>query len=162
MYNILTFKTEKVRKTCSEFEKTAVLFPTNAITRLNSVLDPTLLCHISKFSKQSFETLLFYIYKPLSLYKTFYTWRLWKNSFISTRLLVFITLTIFVYFQDLDHSYKKNLLFTSSQINSIHNPLSTNPTKWSNKLPTNCLSVFDHFMGWCLKGYNVHILSVMD
>ena len=39
------------------------------------------------------------------------------------------------------------------------NPLSTNPTKWSNtlkqfvgKLPTNCLSVFDHFVGLALKG----------
>ena len=41
------------------------------------------------------------------------------------------------------------------------NPLSANPTKWSNtlkqfvgKLPTNCLSVFDHFVGlkFYLKG----------
>ena len=39
------------------------------------------------------------------------------------------------------------------------NPLSANPTKWSNtlkqfvgKLPTNCLSVFDHFMNLELKG----------
>ena len=39
------------------------------------------------------------------------------------------------------------------------NPLSTNPTKWSNtlklfvgKLPTNCLSVFDHFVKLALKG----------
>ena len=38
-------------------------------------------------------------------------------------------------------------------------PLSANPTKWSNtlkqfvaKLPTNCLSVFDHFLGLALKG----------
>ena len=38
-------------------------------------------------------------------------------------------------------------------------PLSANPTKWSNtltqfvgKLPTNCLSVFDHFVGLALKG----------
>ena len=37
--------------------------------------------------------------------------------------------------------------------------LSANPTKWSNtlkqfvgKLPTNCLSVFDHFEGLALKG----------
>ena len=40
----------------------------------------------------------------------------------------------------------------------IHNSLSTNPTKWSNtlkqfvgNLPTNCLSVFDHFMRLALK-----------
>ena len=39
------------------------------------------------------------------------------------------------------------------------NPLSTNLTKWSNtlkqffgNLTTNCLSVFDHFMGLALKG----------
>ena len=39
------------------------------------------------------------------------------------------------------------------------NPLSSNFTKWSNtlkqfvsKLPTNCLSVFDHFVGLALRG----------
>ena len=39
------------------------------------------------------------------------------------------------------------------------NPLSTNFTKWSNtlkqfvgKLPTNCLGLFDHFVGLALKG----------
>ena len=39
------------------------------------------------------------------------------------------------------------------------NPLSANPTKWSNTLkqfvgnsPTNCLSVFDHFVKLALKG----------
>ena len=39
------------------------------------------------------------------------------------------------------------------------NPLSANPTKWSNtpeqfvgNLPANCLSVFDHFVGLALKG----------
>ena len=38
-------------------------------------------------------------------------------------------------------------------------PLSTNPTKWSNtlkqfltKLPMNCMSVFDHFVGLALIG----------
>ena len=41
------------------------------------------------------------------------------------------------------------------------NPLSANPTKWSNtlkqfvgNLPTNCLSVFDHFVRLALKGLN--------
>ena len=41
------------------------------------------------------------------------------------------------------------------------NPLSANHTKWSNKLkqfigslPTNFLSVFDHFVGLALKGLN--------
>ena len=39
------------------------------------------------------------------------------------------------------------------------NPLSANFTKWSNtlkqfvgKFPTNCVSVFDHFVGLALKG----------
>ena len=40
------------------------------------------------------------------------------------------------------------------------NPLSANPTKWSNtlkqfvgNLPANCLSVFDDFAGLALKGF---------
>ena len=39
------------------------------------------------------------------------------------------------------------------------NPLSANPTKWSNtlkqfvgNLPTSCVSVFDHFVKLALKG----------
>ena len=43
--------------------------------------------------------------------------------------------------------------------NRSFNPLSANTTNWSNtvkqfvgKLPTNCLSVFDHFVGSALKG----------
>ena len=42
---------------------------------------------------------------------------------------------------------------------SRFNPLNANPEKWSNtlkqivgKLPTICLSVFDHFMNLALKG----------
>ena len=42
---------------------------------------------------------------------------------------------------------------------TLLNPLSANPTKWSNTLkqfvellPTDCLSVFDHFLGLALKG----------
>ena len=44
----------------------------------------------------------------------------------------------------------------------VFNPLNANPTKWSMtvkrfvcKLPTNCLSVFDHFLGLALKGLKV-------
>ena len=44
-------------------------------------------------------------------------------------------------------------------VKSNLNPLSANITKWSNtlkqfvgNLPTNCLSVFDHFLGLALKG----------
>ena len=42
---------------------------------------------------------------------------------------------------------------------SVMKELSANPTKWSNtlkqfvgNLPTNCLSVFDHFVGLAFKG----------
>ena len=42
------------------------------------------------------------------------------------------------------------------------NPLSANPTKWSEtpkqfvgNLPTNCLGVSDHFVGLALKGLKV-------
>ena len=38
---------------------------------------------------------------------------------------------------------------------TVNNPLCANPTKWSNtlkQLPTNCLSVFDHFVGLVTKG----------
>ena len=42
---------------------------------------------------------------------------------------------------------------------ALVNPLSANPTKWSNtlkqfvgKLPTNCLNVFDHFVKLALNG----------
>ena len=45
------------------------------------------------------------------------------------------------------------------------NPLSANPEKWSNtlkqfvgNLPTNCLSMFDHFMNLALKGLMMHII----
>ena len=45
------------------------------------------------------------------------------------------------------------------------NPLSANFTKWSNTLkqfkgnfPTNCLNVFDHFVGLAHKGLNFHNL----
>ena len=51
------------------------------------------------------------------------------------------------------------------------NPLSAKTTKWSNTLkqfvgkqPTNCLSVFDHFMELTLKGLNIvvhHMLNKM-
>ena len=45
------------------------------------------------------------------------------------------------------------------------NPLSANPTKWANtlkqfagKLPTNCLSTFDHFVGLALKRLRVRVI----
>ena len=48
------------------------------------------------------------------------------------------------------------------RVTSKINPLSANPTKWSktlkqiiSKLLINCLSVFDHFVGLALKGWNM-------
>ena len=44
------------------------------------------------------------------------------------------------------------------------NHLSVNPTKWSNTqtvrrlLPTNCLNVFDHFVGLALKGLKLYLV----
>ena len=50
------------------------------------------------------------------------------------------------------------MIYLDNQNNRVINPLSANPTKWSNtlkqfvgKLETNCLSVFDHFVGLVLK-----------
>ena len=47
------------------------------------------------------------------------------------------------------------------------NPLSANSTKWSNtlkqfvgRLPTNCLSVFDHFVELAFKGLMIESQSV--
>ena len=67
-----------------------------------------------------------------------------------------------VYFCLLTHSrpinvYQEGLLRIKEF--SHFNTLSANPTKWTNtpkqfvgKLPTNCLDVFDHFVGLALKG----------
>ena len=45
------------------------------------------------------------------------------------------------------------------------NPLSANHTKWSNtfkQLPTNCLSVFDHFVKLALKGLSLSMCHLVD
>ena len=48
---------------------------------------------------------------------------------------------------------------------TLVNPLSANPTKWLHTLKqfvgillTNCLSVFDHFVGFVLKGLKMHCM----
>ena len=53
------------------------------------------------------------------------------------------------------------VLQTIRHLSTIFNPLRAKITKWSNtlkqfvgNLPTNCLSVFDHFVGLALKGLN--------
>ena len=47
------------------------------------------------------------------------------------------------------------------------NALGVNPTKWSNtlkqfvgNLPTNCLSVFDHFVKLALKGLSKNLIHI--
>ena len=56
-----------------------------------------------------------------------------------------------------DKAYNYRIISEALQRTHLHvfNPLSANPTKWSNtlkqfvgKLPTNYLSVFDHFVNW--------------
>ena len=49
------------------------------------------------------------------------------------------------------------------------NPLYAKITKWSNtlkqfvgNLPTNCLSVFDHFVGLALKGLNTGFTVILQ
>ena len=49
------------------------------------------------------------------------------------------------------------------------NPLSANPTKWSNtlkqfvgKLPTDCLSVFDHFVELALNPFMHNVVKSQD
>ena len=51
------------------------------------------------------------------------------------------------------------LMYLTAVWTHVLNPLSANPTKWSKKLKqfvgnlaTNCLSVFDHYVGLALKG----------
>ena len=50
---------------------------------------------------------------------------------------------------------------------SALSPLNANPTKWSNTqtirqlLSTNCLSVFDHFIGLALKGLTIELFFIM-
>ena len=71
-----------------------------------------------------------------------------KGSKIEVECKIFILLYIYV---------------ISTSINS----LSANPTKWSNtlkqfvgNLPTNCLSVFDHFVKLALKGLKVGLCKI--
>ena len=54
---------------------------------------------------------------------------------------------------------EQSFTFNYVSYEDVLNALSANFTKWSNtlkqfvgKLPTNCLSVFDHFVGLALKG----------
>ena len=41
--------------------------------------------------------------------------------------------------------------FSQKNLARVFNPLSANPTKWSYSNNSNCLSVFDHFVGLELR-----------
>ena len=78
-----------------------------------------------------------------------------------------IKIPIFLHFSiiTVQFSFYSKLFFTNTKILPI-NSLCTNPTKWSStfkqfvgNLPTNCLSVFDHFVKLALKGLKVVCLS---
>ena len=62
--------------------------------------------------------------------------------------------------------FEPSLRLWCHRAQDFHNPLSDNITKWSNTLkqfvcmPTNCLSVFDHFVGLALKGLSFEISKV--
>ena len=60
-------------------------------------------------------------------------------------------------------NHNAKLVFGRSVVARLVNPLSANPTKWLNtlkqffaNLPTNCSSVFGHFVGLALKGLTSH------
>ena len=62
-------------------------------------------------------------------------------------------------FKLFSHPVSCRAILTLRHFKTTFNPLSANLTKWSDtlkqfvaKLPTNCLSMFDHFMGLALKG----------
>ena len=80
-------------------------------------------------------------------------------AFLKANFVVDIFLRILNNFQNIDNIFWKLHVFKI-------NPLSASFTKWSitlkqfvDKLPTNCLSVFDHFVGFALKGLTWFSLS---
>ena len=91
---------------------------------------------------------------------------------LNTSLFATISDTFYVISLSFTQIFARNLVFShlpglpkGSLPNFTSNiiPLSANPIKWSNtlkhfvsNLPTNCLSVFDHFVKLALKGLSLH------
>ena len=88
-------------------------------------------------------------------------------------LLFFFTLKILskiafsIEERSFENLYSVFAFFFSSVSIAQFNPLSANFTKWSNtvkefvrKLPTNCLSVFDHFVGLAIQEFSFKLLLV--
>ena len=64
-----------------------------------------------------------------------------------------------------NHNSEREGNFKGTVLVFSFNPLSANLSQWSNtlnqfisKLPTNCLSVFDHFVKLTLKGLSLRII----
>ena len=50
----------------------------------------------------------------------------------------------------------------TTEMGKLFDPLSANPTKWSNTLlPMNCLSVFDHFVKLAPKGLIISSIKLL-
>ena len=84
-------------------------------------------------------------------------YRIWKSLEIN------IALSRWVYPLQLPCFLTKWWLNFCLETFRFFNPLKTNHAKWSNTLkqsalPTNCLSVFDHFVGFALKGLIIFFL----
>ena len=98
-----------------------------------------------------------YFFFTIALYCK-YTWMIFvfKDSFKRWICYVFCNR---IKFTEFHYTFEKKLFRVSAVSDSVLNPLSANPTKWSNTLkqfvnnfPTNCMSVFDHFVKLVLKG----------
>ena len=80
-------------------------------------------------------------------------------DFFTLPINFFLGSTLLAFSSDLIPAWIQRVL--KLKLIATLNPLSANPTKLSNtlkqfvgKLPTNCLSVLDHFVGLALKGLN--------
>ena len=77
------------------------------------------------------------------------SWAENSRKFLGWHLMMMMMMMMMMMLVVMKCSYKTNSWPTKSV-----KPLSVNPTKWSNTL-TNCLSMFDHFVGFLLKGLNL-------
>ena len=90
-----------------------------------------------------------------------YHLKFFKGSLLQILLGPFLnTLTLMLHSLQWEALKWREALVRKLFISLYVNPLSANPVKWSNtlkqfvgKLPTNCLSLCDHFVGLVLKGF---------
>ena len=75
--------------------------------------------------------------------------------------LVSLHMNCHVFLNEFKIAYLNSVFCSNSRFRTF-NSLSANPTKWSNtlkQLPTNCLSLFDYFVGLLLKRLRIHRLN---